>query len=727
MKKIYLAFLWHQHQPMYKNPATNAYELPWVRLHAVKDYYDMVAVLDNFPKIKSNFNLVPSLLLQLDEYASGKAKDKFLDLTLKDAAFLTADEKVFILMNFFMANWDNMIFPYNRYLQLLEKRGRHTTEEEIRKTLNYFKVEDFRDLQVWFNLTWMDPYWRKQDAFIDSLYDKGRDFTEEEKRRLIEKQLEICGMILRKHKEAQDRGQIEVSVTPYYHPILPLLCDTNAALQATPGMRLPAKRFVHPEDARWHIENAVSSYEEHFGRKPTGMWPSEGSVSNDAAALIADAGIKWIATDEAVLFNSVKEYSGNRRFLFRPFSFAVNGRKINIIFRDHGLSDSIGFVYSKWNPEDAANDFISKVRGIADYVGGDYDAPLVSVILDGENCWEYYKNDGWDFLTKLYEKLSADDTIETVRISDYLDRFPPKETLPSLTAGSWINGNFGIWIGQNEDNTSWDYLGMTRDFIVKFLEDNPGFKGSVQEKEAWAMLYAAEGSDWNWWYGDDHSSANDMSFDYIYRQHLIKVYECFGQRPPDMLFKSIKSENKRRFDAVRPSAFINPTIDGRETDFFEWRSAGYYETGRSGGSMHQVAAILKSFHYGLNMKKLFIRFDFNPGFKKSDLQNLAFHIVFMQPAEFTAEVKFDADGKPVKFAVNINGAENNIDLSNAACDKIAEIALPFEDLHFPEKYDNIEFAVSVDKNNMEAERWPYQSSVVFPRPSEDFNLIAWTI
>ncbi|MCL2335705.1 MAG: glycoside hydrolase family 57 protein, partial [Endomicrobia bacterium] len=495
MKKIYLAFLWHQHQPMYKNPVTNVYELPWVRLHATKDYYDMVAALDDFPKIKANFNLVPSLLMQLEEYSCGKAKDKFLELTLKDAAFLTADEKVFILMNFFMANWDNMIFPYNRYLQLLEKRGRHTTEEEIRKTLNYFKVEDFRDLQVWFNLTWMDIYWRKQDAFIDSLYNKGRDFTEEEKQKLMEKQLEICSMVVQKHKEAQDRGQIEVSVTPYYHPILPLLCDTGSAHQATPQMRLPSKRFAHPEDARWHIENAVSFYEERFGRKPAGMWPSEGSVSNEAAALISDAGIKWTATDEAVLFNSAKEYAGDRKFLFRPFTLAVNGKKIDMIFRDHGLSDSIGFVYSKWNPEDAANDFVSKIRNIAAFVGNDYYAPLVSVILDGENCWEYYKNDGWDFLTKLYEKLSNDDVIETVRISDYLEKFPPKNTITSLTAGSWINGNFGVWIGHSEDNTSWDYLAITRDFLVKFLEDNPGFKGSEQEKEAWANLYAAEGSD----------------------------------------------------------------------------------------------------------------------------------------------------------------------------------------------------------------------------------------
>ena len=228
MKKIYLAFLWHQHQPMYKDPKNNVYELPWVRLHATKDYYDMVAILDDYPKIKSNINLVPSLLVQLEEYSKRKAEDIFLNLTLKQASYLTEDEKVFILTNFFMANWETMIYPYKRYKQLLEKRGKQVTDSLIKSNLHLFVDNDIRDLQVWFNLSWFDPYWRKKDEFINSLYVKGDNFTEEEKVKLIDKQLDICGMIVEKHKQLQDRGQIEVSVTPFFHPILPLLCDTDA-------------------------------------------------------------------------------------------------------------------------------------------------------------------------------------------------------------------------------------------------------------------------------------------------------------------------------------------------------------------------------------------------------------------------------------------------------------------------------------------------------------------
>ncbi len=726
MRKVYLAFLWHQHQPMYKNPVNGTYELPWVRLHATKDYYDMVAILDDFPNIKSNFNLVPSLIIQLEEYASGKAKDKFLDLTLKDASALTDDEKVFILMNFFMANWENMIFPYNRYLQLLEKRGRQTNEAEVKRTLNYFKTEDFRDLQVWFNLTWMDPYWRKKDEFIDFLYNKERDFTEEEKAKLIQKQLEICGMVVQKHKEAQDRGQIEVSITPFYHPILPLVCDTNVAHQSAPAMKLPSKRFSHPEDANWHITNAVNFYESRFGKKPNGMWPSEGSVSNEAAALAADAGIKWIATDEAVLFNSAKDVNGDRRFLFRPFNLSVDGRQINMLFRDHGLSDSVGFVYSKWNAEDAAEDFVNKIRNIGSFAGSNYDAPLVSVILDGENCWEYYKNDGWDFLTKLYEKLSNDPMIETVKISDYLEKFPPKNTLHDLTAGSWINGNFYIWIGHSEDNTSWDYLGNTRDFLVDFLEKNPSFKGSKEEAEAWQILYAAEGSDWNWWYGEDHSSSNDAIFDFIYRQHLIAIYKLFGQKPPDYLYNSIKNTLKK-YHAVKPSSFIDPVIDGKVTSFFEWKNAGSYEVGHSGGSMHQVSTALKFFYYGFNMEKLFIRMDLSDDISLKSLSDMTFHINILKPVASKVFLSFDSEGKPTKFVL-INGPdEKAIDMANVAMGKVIELAIPFNILNLPQDYDALEFAISVDKNNMEIERWPYQESIAIPKPNENFNFLSWTL
>ncbi|MDR2644439.1 MAG: hypothetical protein LBB44_00400 [Endomicrobium sp.] len=696
MKKVYLAFLWHQHQPMYKNPVTNVYELPWVRLHATKDYYDVVAILDGFPKIKSNINLVPSLLMQLEEYASGKAKDRFMDLTLKDAKLLTQDEKTFILANFFLANLENMILPFPRYSQLYNKKSQKLDE-------SMFEEQDFRDLQVWFNLSWFDPYWCKSDEFIKFLHDKGKDFSEDEKRKLVDKQIEICGKIVSKHKEAQDRGQIEVTVTPFYHPILPLLCDTDAAKEATPEINLPQKRFVHPEDALWHIENAISYYEERFGVKPSGMWPSEGSVSNAAVELISEAGIKWTATDESVLFNSVKDISSDRRHLFKPFQLNINGKNLNIIFRDHGLSDSIGFVYSKWNAEDAANDFIAKIKSIGEYAVSLTDAPLVSVILDGDNCWEYYKNDGWDFLTKLYEKLSADDDIETVRISDYLAKFPPKDIITNLTAGSWINGNFGVWIGSAEDNKSWDCLSLTRDALIDKL--NLGDSENIET--AWNAFHVAEGSDWNWWYGDDHSSSNDTDFDFLYRQYLINVYESLGIAVPETLFEVIGNNSNQKY-ALNPTASISPKIDGKSSDFDEWKKSSFYKTGASGGAMHQVFTVLKSFNYGFNSDNLYLKFDFN----EESLEQLSLKIAFLKPIETNVILSFKSDNKMLV----VDGTGKNIDAASAIFDKSAELALPFSFLSLPEEYDKIKFAIAVNKNNSEIERWPNQTVIEIPKP-----------
>ena len=728
-KKIYLAFLWHQHQPIYKNPLNNTYELPWVRLHATKDYFDMVAILDNYPKIKMNVNLVPSLMVQLDDYANKIAKDKFLDLTLKPAIELTDDDKVFILMNFFMANWDTMVFPYNRYYQLLEKRGKQTNEQNIRRTLNYFKVEDLRDLQVWFNLSWFDPYWRKHDEFINGLYIKGRDFTEDEKHKLIDKQLEICGKIVQKHKELQDRGQIEVSVTPFYHPILPLLCDTNNALDATPNIVLPKKRFAHKEDAFAQIKKATDFYETKFGHKPTGMWPSEGSVCNEVIKIASQNGIKWLATDEAILFGSFPHAAQNRKYLFRPYTVNIDGNNVNMVFRDHGLSDSIGFVYSKWNPEDAANDFISKIKNIANYVGNDYDNPLVSVILDGENCWEYYSNDGWDFLSKLYEKLSKEDSIETVKLNEYLTKFPPKDTITNLKAGSWINGNFGIWIGHSEDNTAWQYLYQVRNVINDYSNAHPDFKGSDLEKKVMEILYAAEGSDWNWWYGDDHSSSNDGMFDMLFRQHLMAIYELLSLKIPDELYKSIKQQKQTHIElaAIKPKALITPVIDGKITNFFEWKKAGLYKVGHSGGSMHQVSTILKSFMYGFDLEHLYLNFSVNFNNHSKEIEDLNFHVNFIQPEKKKVDFSFNIENKAVSFKILSDTENVDIPLENIAKDDIIEVAIPLKLLNFPQDYQNIEFTISVDKDNMEIERWPYQSSIVIPKPNADFNMISWTV
>src|SRR5208283_5083898 len=315
-------------------------------------YLDMVTILSDFPDIRQTFNLVPSLLEHIVDYTDNNATDTYLQLSLKSPSDLTEAEKQFIIENFFYANWDTMIKPLPRYYELLIKRGVRITKSDIERASRYYDDRDIRDLQVLFNLAWIDPMFRNEsDQFLLGLMEKGKDFTEEEKKLLIEKQIAILRKIIPEYKRMSDTGQIELSVTPFYHPILPLLWDTNSARIGMPQVTLPKKRFSHPEDAARQIEMAIGFFERVFGSKPAGMWPSEGSVSEDVVRAIGNAGIKWIATDEEVMarslnksFRSPEGYLTDATTLYRMYQFSG----VSMLFRDRKLSDLIGFTYSGW-------------------------------------------------------------------------------------------------------------------------------------------------------------------------------------------------------------------------------------------------------------------------------------------------------------------------------------------------------------------------------------------
>ncbi|MGA2193462.1 MAG: glycoside hydrolase family 57 protein, partial [Nitrospirota bacterium] len=545
-----IAFLWHMHQPFYKDLVTGKYAMPWVRLHGIKDYYDMVHLLRDYPKINQNFNLVPSLVDQIIDYSEKGATGIYLEHSLKPATELDRSEKIFILRNFFLANWDNMIKPYPRYWELLLKRGKDVSDLELGRMSRYFSDQDFLDLQVWFNLAWFDPLFKDNDQFLKELIQKGRDYDEGEKKLLIEKQREVMKLILPEYREMWDLGRIEVSATPYYHPILPLLCDTEIARVSSPGLPLP-QRFRHPEDAKEQVSRALRRFNEVFGRRPVGMWPSEGSVSEEIIPIVADEGIGWIATDEEILAKSLdivldRDFSGVSKkpeVLYRPYRALKDGCGVNIFFRDHTLSDLIGFVYSKWDPKNAVDDFMGRLRRIRKDLSQKRSDGVVTIILDGENAWEHYRNDGRDFLCRLYERLSQDDEFVSVTMSRYLEKFPKPDVLPKLWPGSWIGHNFNIWIGHEEDNAAWDAVSKARQDVLEF-EQEPDIDRE-KLKLAWEEIYIAEGSDWCWWYGDDHSSENDREFDELFRKHLVNVYALLGKTPPDSLFIPIIREDRK--------------------------------------------------------------------------------------------------------------------------------------------------------------------------------------
>jgi alpha-amylase/alpha-mannosidase (GH57 family) len=402
MPKIYTCFVWHMHQPFYKDLVSKQYRLPWTRMHALKDYYGMVRALEHFPEIRQTFNLVPSMMVQVEEYAAGKANDPFLEAALKPAEDLTPDEQAFILQYFFQVNPGRLIYRYHRYGELYD--AWLASDRNPRRALLHFNSQAMRDLQVLSQLAWVDEEFQESDPEIVELVRKERNYTLEDQRLLGRKQREICGKVIPVYRDFAARGQIEISTTPFYHPILPLLCDSNIAEVSHPHVPLPP-RFSYPGDARYQIERAQLYMTGELGASPVGLWPSEGSVSDEVFTIAADLGFKWIATDNGVLARTIG-HAGTHE-TYRPYVWRQNGREIHAIFRDHFLSDLIGFVYSRMGAEEAAGHFLERIReNCAGILAAGRDA-LVPVILDGENAWEYYDRNGRPFLSALYRRISG--------------------------------------------------------------------------------------------------------------------------------------------------------------------------------------------------------------------------------------------------------------------------------------------------------------------------------
>ena len=498
------------HQPYYKDLLTQESGLPWVRLHGVKDYLDMVQILENFPKIKQTFNVVPSLFEQIEDYNNGRIKDKFFELSAKPAVQLNQSDKEFILQAFFSINGDKVIHTFPRYYQLQFKK---LNNQE-------FSTQDFLDLQLYFNLAWIDPSFRQNIPELKKILLKERFFSEEDKKIVLDKQLAILKGIIPAYRKFSQNNQIEISVTPYYHPILPLLYSTNIAKETNKKTLLPKEEFSYPLDAKDQIDSAIEFYKQRFNQAPLGMWPSEEGVSEHILPFIIEAGIKWIVTDEAILFKSLKIKKRDTKLLYQPHLLNRKAGALNIVFRDRNLSDMIGFLYHGMKEADAVDNFMSHLLNINKaFKGKD---TLVTIAMDGENAWEYFRNDGHDFLNLFYQRLSESDFVKTTTISEYLKLNPAKNEIKQLSAGSWIYGEFGKWIGNPYKVKAWEWLTSARKAIEK--TKNPSGL-------AWKQMYVLEGSDWFWWFGEDP----DGSFDKLFRLHLSNLYKMLNIDAPAYL------------------------------------------------------------------------------------------------------------------------------------------------------------------------------------------------
>ncbi len=492
MDKLFVNIIWHMHQPFYWNEEEHVFDLPWVRTHAVKDYLFMGKLLERFPQVRVTFNFVPSLLRQFELYLEGK-EDRVMILAKKRASSLSEEEKKAIFENFFMVASPRVYAPWPRYQELKEKSslGWHA-----------FHEQDFLDLQILYQLIWFDPLTLEENIALRALHEKGRNYGEDDKELVWTVTRQIFRDIFVQYRKLVEHNQVELSFSPFYHPILPLLICTEIARLTDPSLPLPQVSFAFPHDARAQIRRGKEFVEGIWGRPLHGVWPSEGAVSEEALLLLAQEGVRWIATDEEILWKTLSRHVGNELYL--PHRFRRGGNEIVLFFRDRRISDAIGFEYHHLSVDTALRDLWQRLERLKEQLLREpTETPyLVTIVLDGENAWEYYVNNGLQFLSGLYQGLSEDPDLVTILPSEYLARYTQLQEVHHLSPGSWIFGNFSTWIGHWEKNRAWEELGKVRS---KFEELKDRIPQDVRMKIE-EQLYQAEGSDWFWWLGEDHPS-----------------------------------------------------------------------------------------------------------------------------------------------------------------------------------------------------------------------------
>ena len=729
MHEVCLAFFWHQHQPYYPDDMGGENPMPWVRLHGTKDYWGMAKLLEEVPEMHATVNLVPSLLVQLAAYTEGGHEDRHLRVSRLPADGLSEEDMSYLLDNFFMVHPDHMIRPYRRYNELYRKRGLSIDPPE--RARKRFNKKDVLDLQCWSNLAWIHPVAFQRDKDLAEFRKKGRNWTEKEKQWLLDRQMEILREVVPLHRQLQERGQLELTTTPFYHPILPLLWDKRQARRAMPEVVLPEFLDGYPEDAAEQIRRGVEYHERLFGQKPRGMWPAEGSVCQAMIPAIADAGIQWIATDEEILSCSTdgwvsRDGNGflrNPEMLYRPWRVEEGGRPLQIIFRDHAMSDQIGFHYQRYTAENAVNDFFGKIEAIgrATRANAGHRPTLVSIILDGENCWEYYPNGGVDFLRMLYRRVVQHPMVTPVRVCDYLARYPATDKLANLFSGSWIQHNFGIWIGHPECNRAWDSLHTTRQYLVRLTAE----KRLPAEKlrRAWEELYIAEGSDWFWWFGEDHSCAQDGLFDRLFRKHLQNVYLALDEQPPAELARPISHGFRHRLHS-EPTGLLSVRVDGRRT-YFEWINAGHHVCQAGRGTMSMARdGLLSDLFFGFDPEHLLVRLDGRGGPWREKLAEVdALRVVFFQPEGFELMISKPDSRKPILqlYHNDVPVAQSD---AEAAADLIFELSIPFRSLTV-QTNDPVHFCVELIQDETTIERVPNEGAIEAALPSPDYELIMW--
>ena len=702
-KKLSIAFYWHMHQPVYQLSTQSDYLMPWVRLHAIKDYLDMALICENFHNIKLNFNLVPVLIDSLIDYGENNFHDIHSRLTIKPVEDLSDDDKEFIINNFFDANYHSMILPNDEYNRLYQKYQSGNAND-----INVFSNQEYSDLMALFNLVWFDPIYKNKYPELKKLIKKKKNYTLEDRIKIIDVQRDIIRKIIPEYRKLSDAGKIEITTSPYYHPILPILLDIKD-IKKSRDSNLPINLKTEL-DAKMQTQMALDKMEKLFGKRPKGIWPSEHCISPKELDMFKELGVQWTISDEGILSNSIKvEFSRDfRGYQEDPYHIlkTYNYNGINLIFRDSLIPNLISFEYPSHNCEGAANDLYDRIKVVqSKLLSSPDDNHLLTIAMDGENCWENYTSDGSTFLSSLYSLIENDPTLETVLISDYIERDNNKKNLNKISSGSWINRNFKLWIDEPLKNLAWTYLKQVRDDFADFVKHNP-YNPNIED--ARRELFICEGSDWFWWYGEPNDSGRDNIFDYIFREHLKNIYKFLDLEIPEYLDIPLLSAITK--PSRYPKGEFTPIIDGKAKDDESWLNAGCIKI--PDGPVLKEDKFYDRICFGYDKDNLYFRFYINEYLKESpalskrvnqmyvymrnrDKKQTLSPIRIIQKTEsilpiskekFHNEMQISVYNGEINLVRLVTSIPNNLWVINspknikAVYDKVIDVSIPFDDV-----------------------------------------------
>jgi alpha-amylase/alpha-mannosidase (GH57 family) len=686
------------HQPDYVLAGEKTALMPWVRLHAVKGYADMISVAKRVKGVRAAFNFTPILVRQIQELAEKRVKDLWRTWAECPAADLDSVTKQQLLEHYFKAHWDHMIRCYPRYGELLKGRGEQWDSEAARHNTRAWGVHEWRDLQVWFNLAWCGYSVEARYPVISKLKAKGRHFSEADKRAVLDVHDAVLRDVLGWYRDAEEEGWIETTTTPYCHPILPLVYDTDLAHRCMPGRELP-QRFQAPADVISQIHRAAEQHQKVFGRRPRGLWPSEGSVAPELIPILRAEGFDYFFSDEGVLFAGLAQDPAwqqpvDHLELFQGWCCEHEGVSVHALFRERPLSDFIGFNAARNPPDESARTLIGHLEHIASVARGP--EAVCPLILDGENAWEAFSDGGEAFLLALYEGIAKSHVLRMTTPAEFFARADSHARLATLHTGSWIYSNFDIWIGDAEENRAWDLLRATREFLVQ----HEAALAPEIRAAAWEAIHSAEGSDWFWWYGPDFQTDNDLMFDALFRGHLVRVYDLCGTKAPEALAVPV-CHAPPKLAWTSPQARIAPVMDGSAASLETWAHAGRYDPRCQATAMFQADRTLAGMLFGNDAETLYLRCDITAA------KGLTLEIRFATAAGESPSCSIQV---PLKKGTQteaklIQGKSRRTLAVRSVIQEVADIAIPLEAVGLaPEATAFIQLAVL--KQDVEWERHP---------------------